>query len=379
MRVFARILVFVTLFWGAAASAALPDPVTFSWTVERGDLATLRGWLDEGLDPEFVGAQYGTGLMIAAWYGRIDVMALFVERGANPRRANRNGEQPLQLAAWNGHRAAVDWLLEHGAALNREGLYWGALHYAVFNGHDDLARHLIERGADVNAPSPNGSTPLMLAAREGREKLVKVLLESGADPRAKSDWGDTALTMAMRYDRFQIAKMISTPEEFAIAVKAPKETFGVATRSASAPSQIEDLMNRIHEAEANGQPSEDLHRQLKAAVNALRAKPVAVQNGVRPTMPQPYAPRTLVITGNRRQPGAERAQVVVAGKPAATTAKATPKAAPASISITPSGQRATQAQIAETMRQIRLAEAQGRPAEALRRQLADLVESLPAQ
>lgn len=250
----------------------------------------------------------------------------------------------------------------------------------MFNGHDDLARYLIERGADVNAPSPNGSTPLMLAAREGREKLVKMLLESGADPRAKSDWGDTALTMAMRYDRFQVAKMISTPEEFAIAVKAPKETFGVATRSASAPSEIEDLMNRIHDAEANGKPSEDLHRQLKAAVNALRSKSVAVQNGVRPTMPQPYAPRTLVITGNRRQPGAERAQVVVGGKPAATArvpAKAAP--APASISITPSGQRATQAQIAETMRQIRLAEAQGRPAEALRRQLAELVEALPAQ
>ena len=55
--------------------------------------------------------------MIAAWYGNVEMMALFVERGANPKRANRNGEQPLQLAAWNGHLEAVKWLLDHGADL----------------------------------------------------------------------------------------------------------------------------------------------------------------------------------------------------------------------------------------------------------------------
>jgi hypothetical protein len=389
MRGGGRVCVFLLCFWAAAAFAELPDANTFSWTVERGSVEHVRAWLDEGLDPEFQGGQFGTGLMTAAWYGRIDMMALFLERGANPRRANRNGEQPLQLAAWNGHTEAVKWLLDHGAVLNREGNQWGALHYAVFNGHHELARYLIERGASVNAPSPNGSTPLMLAAREGREELVRTLIDAGADPHARNDWGDTALIMAMRYDRFQIGKMISTSEEFAQAVKAPKETFGVATRSASAPSEVENLMNRIREAEASGAPSDELHRQLKEAVSALRRSwngSTVVRNNVKPSMPLPYAPRTLVITGNRRQPGAERAQIVVGnGKPAADKAARTGKAGgaaseaaapPASISITPASQRATQAQIAETMRQIRLAEAQGRPAEALRRQLAELVETL---
>ena len=363
-----RTFVFLLLLCLGRAWAAVPDPITFSWTIERDEVGKVRAWLDEGLDPDYQGGQLGSGLMIAAWHGRIDMMALFVERGANPRRANRNGEQPLQLAAWNGHQEAVKWLLEHGAVLNRDGNQWGALHYAVFNGHKELAKYLIERGAEVNAPSPNGTTPLMLAAREGRDELVRTLFEAGADPRSKNDWGDTALIMAMRYDRFQIAKMISTPEEFAIAVKAPKETFGVATRSASAPSEVETLLQKIQEAEAEGRPSADLHRQLQAAVNTLR-RGATVPNG-RAT-PLPYVPRTLVITGNRRQPGAERAQLVATGKSA--------KPAPASIAITPVGPRATQAQIAETMRQIRLAEAQGRPADALRRQLADLVAALPAQ
>ena len=109
-----------------AAQAELPNPNAFAWAVERGDVKQVREWLDQGLDPEFVGSQIGTGLMIAAWQGNIEMMALFVERGANPRRANRNGEQPLQLAAWKGHMEAVKWLLAHGASLNREGKQWGA-------------------------------------------------------------------------------------------------------------------------------------------------------------------------------------------------------------------------------------------------------------
>ena len=369
MRVISRGLIFVLSLWAAAASAALPDPIAFAWAIERGDLNKARAWLDEGLDPEFQSNPLGSGLMIAAWNGNIEMMALFVERGANPRRANRNGEQPLQLAAWNGHLDSVKWLLDHGAALNREGNQWGALHYAVFNGHPALVKYLMERGAEVNAPSPTGSTPLMLAAREGREELTRVLLESGADRRSKNDWGDTALTMAMRYDHYQLGKMISSPEEFAIAVKAPKESFGVATRSASAPSEIEELLRKIREAEAEGRPSEELHKQLMAAVNTFRSNAAAQKTVRRPTMPLPYQPKSLLITASRNRAGAERAQLVPAGKSA--------KPAPASISITPvNNQRATQAQIADTMRQIRLAEAQGQQADGLRRQLAELVEKL---
>ncbi len=369
----ARVLVFVLCLFAGTAWAALPDAIAFAWAIERGDTQKVKAWLDEGLDPEFQTGQLGSGMMNAAWYGNIEIMNLFLERGANPRRANRNGEQALQLAAWNGHIEAVKWLLDHGAALNREGNYWGALHYATFNGHQALAKYLIERGAEVNARSPNGSTPLMLAAREGREELTKVLLESGADTKSKNDWGDSALTMAMRYDHYRIGKMISSPEEFEIAVKAPKESFGEASRSASAPSEIEELLKKIREAEAEGRPSEELHKQLLDAVNTFRRNAIK-QRTLNRLMPLP--PKSIVITAKRGRPGAERAQVMVGGKPAG--AQGTPLTAGknASITITPVDPRATQAQIAELMRQIRLAEAQGQPANDLRRQLSEAVDSL---
>ena len=358
----------------APAGAATPDPIQFGLTVERGDVRTVTGWLDEGLDPEYQGAQIGTGLMIAAWNGDIEMMALFVARGANPRRVNRNGEQPVQLAAWNGHDAAVKWLLERGATLNRDGKNWTALHYAVFNGHEKLARDLISRGAEVNARSPNGSTPLMLAAREGRESLTKVLLESGADPKLKSDWGDNALILAMRYDHYRLGKMISTPEEFEIAVKAPKESYGDASRSAAAPGDIEDLLRQIRAAEAEGKPTAALRKQLMAAVEAIKRSSSASAQSARRPAPRPYQPKSIVITARRGQPGAERAEVMIDGKvqsKPATTASGKP-----AIQITPTKPPASPAQIAELLRQIRLAEAQGAPTDKLKQQLYEAVEGM---
>ena len=371
-----RALFFCLFLAAGSALAALPDPVAFSWAIEKGDIGKVSEWLDEGLDPEFQGSQFGTGLMNAAWHGNIEMMRLFVARGANPRRANRNGEQPLQLAAWNGHLDAVKWLLANGAALNREGNYWGALHYAVFNGHKELAQFLIERGANVNARSPNGSTPLMMAAREGREELTKVLLESGADTHAKNDWGDTPLVLAMRYDHYRLGKMISSPEEFEIAVKAPKEDFGVPARSASAPSEIEELLKKIREAEAEGLPSEHLHAQLRQLVNDIRSRAIAQREARRP-VPLPYQPNSIVITAKRNQFGGERAQITSSGQPIRIVKPVPAKKGEAVpvIKVTPVDRQAIQARIAELMRQIRLAEAQGRPSEALRQQLYEAVEA----
>jgi hypothetical protein len=366
----------VLFLWmtGGAVWAAAPDPIAFGFAVERGDLRTVKAWLDDGLDPEYQGSHIGTGLMIAAWNGNIEMMTLFVNRGANPRRANRNGEQPVQLAAWNGHQAAVKWLLERGGVLNREGNNWGALHYAVFNGHTKLASELIASGAEVNARSPNGSTPLMLAAREGREDLIKALLESGADPRSKNDWGDNALALAMRYDHYRAGKMISTPEEFEIAVKAPKESFGVASRSAAAPSEIEEILRQLRIAEAEGRPTEALRKQLLAAVEAIKRSNTPSAQNVRRPMPLPYRPKSIVITARRGQPGAERAEVMVDGKVQArapVNASGKPM-----IQITPAKPVTSPAQVADLLRQIRLAEAQGVPADGLKQQLYDAVEGM---
>lgn len=364
-----------------SAQAVPPDPITFEYAIERDDLRTVRRWLDEGLPPDYQAAHIGTGLMVAAWHGRIELMALFVERGADLQRSNRHGEQALQLAAWGGHQEAVQWLLAHGASLNRDGRHWSALHYAVFNGHEKVVSELLARGADVNARAPNGATPLMMAAREGHEGLARTLLEAGANPRLQSDWGDSALTMAMRYDHLRLAKMISSPEEFAIAVKAPPESFGPATRSAAAPASVDAILREIRAAEVEGRPSEELHQKLRAAVNELRrstAAPVANR-----PMPRPYIPRSMVITARRAQPGAERAQLLVDGAgsgqpvtPSGSAAGSSPAAKLPNQAATARARSLAASQASDLLRQIRVAEAQGQPSDQLRQQLYQAVEAM---
>src|ERR1035437_5230845 len=114
-----RAMLLALCLFAGTAWAALPDPVTFNWAVESGNISKVKAWLDEGLSSDFQARPICSGLMIAAWYGNIQMMALFIDRGANVRSVNQNGEQALQLAAWQGRVEAVKWLLDHGAPLNR--------------------------------------------------------------------------------------------------------------------------------------------------------------------------------------------------------------------------------------------------------------------
>jgi ankyrin len=72
------------------------------------------------------------------------------------------------------------------------------LHYAAFFDGPDVARLLLERGADVNAYADNdlGVRPLNSAAAAGRRDVARILLEHGADPNAPTKSGFTPLDAA---------------------------------------------------------------------------------------------------------------------------------------------------------------------------------------
>jgi hypothetical protein len=308
-RRLAGTLAFVCLlFLAAPGRAALPDPVRFGVSIELGDLGAARNWLDEGLDPNFVADRVGTGLMIGAWEGNIAIMELFLRRGADINFTNAVGEQALQLAAWKGHADALRWLIGHGAAVNRQGREWSALHYAVFAGHKNAVTMLMEQGADVNARVPNGSTVLMMAAREGHEDLADLLIRAGADTRPTNERGESALTWAMRQRNFRIAKLVASKREFAEAVKAPPESFGKPTRSAPAPIAIADLLRQVRQAEAEGRPAEQLRQAFFKAVEEFKQDSRSLNSTAKPT-PEPSA---LVITAKRNQVTNERAELTYA-------------------------------------------------------------------
>jgi len=365
----------------AAVVQAAPDisAVTFGVTIERGDVRTARNWLDDGLPPEFVGDRVGTGLMIAAWEGNVPMMEVFYQHGARLDAVNSNGEQALQLAAFKGNMEAVKWLLDHGASVNRAGNQWSALQYAAFNGYRDLVQYLISRGADVNARAPNEATALMLTAREGRADIAEDLIKAGADPRLTNDLGETALVWAMRHDNLDVARVVSSPEAFANAVRAQPATPQVAMRSIPASSQVEDLLRRIRQSEANNLPTAGLRRQLAVAVERMHND--KQREATDAAAKDAGAVKGIVITA-QRQGGGEKAEVVY-GNSTSAASTATPGASPAGSAQTNASPASTSVPTPATQKQpdnisillarIRAAKAKGQPTDALRKQLMDAV------
>jgi ankyrin repeat protein len=73
----------------------------------------------------------------------------------------------------------------------------GALHLAAANGRTDVCRFLVQDlGFPLDARSPCGDTPLLLAATFGHTSTAAYLLERGADPRAPDSTGETPLHWA---------------------------------------------------------------------------------------------------------------------------------------------------------------------------------------
>jgi ankyrin repeat protein len=81
--------------------------------------------------------------------------------------------------------AMCDILRENGANINATLIIssangWSALHYASMNGDTELVQYLILHGANVNKATAEGSTPLFLAKMEGYDEIVNILKKSGA-------------------------------------------------------------------------------------------------------------------------------------------------------------------------------------------------------
>jgi ankyrin repeat protein len=164
--------------------------------------------LARGFDPNSPSEQAQTALFLALRDGSPKVVAALL---ADPRTAidavNANGETPLMMAALRGQ---ADWtvrLLERGAQLNRSG--WTALHYAATGPGTAVVALLLGRGAALEAPSPNGTTPLMMAARYGPEETVDLLLARGASLNARNIQGLNAADFARLGGRDKLATRLA--------------------------------------------------------------------------------------------------------------------------------------------------------------------------
>jgi ankyrin repeat protein len=206
-----------------------------------GDVKKVKLLLDRGADVHLRSALGNTAIVTAASYvDNLDVVKLLLDRGADLHGHNRNNVTPLAaavycgdakavrffldqgckpktihnlfgsagnsllvVAAQNGNAEIVDMLLAAGADANQPDANFGghALNYALLGQNTEVARRLIEAGADINLTSPVGKTPPLVLAtyfENGDASIVKLLLERGADAKCATQNGETTLTWAKR-------------------------------------------------------------------------------------------------------------------------------------------------------------------------------------
>lgn len=241
-----------------------PDTTKFAIAVELKDKKEVQKWLEQGLNPNYEGSRIGTGLMIAAWNGDIELMELFLKYGADINYVSSRGEQAILQAAFKGQKKAVEWLLDHGATVNRDNdLQWTALHYASFGGHEEVFDYLVSKGANINARTTNGSTALMMAVYEGQDKIVDKLISLNANKTIKNDWGDGALDWAVKYEKFNIAKKVAPSEnELAETINRPKYSWGKVFKSEKSPAELEKMMYDEMVAKYNGQDTKEISSRI---------------------------------------------------------------------------------------------------------------------
>ena len=135
-----------------------------------------------------------------------------IENGADVNGVNKVKHTPLMIAAIRGHINALTLLIKHGADVDlQDSDGYKALHFAVYGSDisSEIFSCLIGIGADVNARTNNGVTPLMIAAEEGHINAVTSLVKCGANVHLQDKDGQTALHHAMQSPQTSICEVLS--------------------------------------------------------------------------------------------------------------------------------------------------------------------------
>jgi uncharacterized protein len=100
----------------------------------------------------------------------------------------------IHTAVLTDNMEALKQHIAAGSNLNEKDPYGGSspLITASLFGKTEMARTLIEAGADLNFQNNDGSTALLTASFFCRPEIVKLLLDKGADRTIKNKYGATA-------------------------------------------------------------------------------------------------------------------------------------------------------------------------------------------
>ena len=238
-------------------------PDDFVRSAEKGDLKAVELFLAAGIDVNAQNASGLTALMAAAKNGRMEVVNKLLDQKVNVDAQSKQGVTALMLAAENNQSEIVNLLLKKNADPNlQDQTGWSALMKAVYQGnarcvealaarsrqevnrgllvaaltgHREIAKILLDNGAEVDTRADDGRTPLMLAAGKGENDLVAFLLKAGADPTLTDKSGAAAGSLAKAKGYKEVADRLQQA-----APPPPPRADASARNGVATPSRAED-------------------------------------------------------------------------------------------------------------------------------------------
>ncbi|MCG3188336.1 MAG: hypothetical protein LKCHEGNO_00314 [Burkholderiaceae bacterium] len=208
MRIYLKLTlyIFAILTVSLARAGSFDD---FFQAIRANDATTVASLLERGFDPNARDAQGQCALGLAARDGAEQVVDVLLRQPRlNVDTRNNAGETALMLAALHGRLGIADNLIARGAAITQQG--WNALLYAAAGPDPKMVARLLEKGAPIDSRSPNGTTPLMMAARYGNEQSVTILLAHHADVAARNERGMNAADFARSVGRDALAQRLDS-------------------------------------------------------------------------------------------------------------------------------------------------------------------------
>jgi len=173
-------------------------------SIQKGDLESIEQLIAN--DPELVNLRRGSlyPLHLAVRSGKKEIAEFLISKGADIDRFAKNASEfaPFEFSAMTeavrfNNLDMVKMFVERGADLDKvTSLEESYLHYAAFMNRTEIAEHLIESGMDVNIKKRGDITPLHLAAVRGFSSMAGMLIKRGAVLDIKSTDGGTPLHFA---------------------------------------------------------------------------------------------------------------------------------------------------------------------------------------
>jgi len=215
---------------GADVNAAQPDGATpLHWAVYKIDVPLVEKLLDKGADADVTNRYGSSPLSEAVKVANVELVRTLLEAGADPESPNLDGETALMLAARTGSVEIAKLLVERGADVNAREAWRGqtGLMWAAESRYPELVQYLVEQGADTQARAvandwgsqitsepraqyrpTGGLTPLLYAARSGCIACIQSILAGGADIDRPTPDGVTALMLALDNFEFDAAAVL---------------------------------------------------------------------------------------------------------------------------------------------------------------------------